>query len=56
MEYPQATDPDLRNELRGNQFRYHQLQLLLLAMVALGELEAPLGLLQRVSAHLSRGR
>ena len=56
MNHPQATHPSLRHELRGYLLRYRHLQPLVVATVALEELETALDLLQRVSAHLPSGR
>ena len=55
MDHPQATHPSLRYELRGYLLRYRHLQPLVVATVALEELETALDLLQRVSAHLPAG-
>jgi hypothetical protein len=52
MNHLQATHPGLRHELRGYLVRYRHLQPLVVASVALDELEAALDLLQRVSIHL----
>ncbi|MFZ1377165.1 MAG: hypothetical protein WAS25_11290 [Geothrix sp.] len=52
MDLLQATHPGLRLELRGYLLRYRHLQPLVVATVALDELEAALDLLQRVSIHL----
>lgn len=52
MDHLQATHPGLRFELRGYLVRYRHLQPLVVAAVALGELEMALDLLQRVSIHL----
>lgn len=52
MNHLQATHPGLRHELRGYLVRYRHLQPLVVATVALGELEMALELLQRVSIHL----
>ena len=52
MDHLQATHPGLRHELRGYLVRYRHLQPLVVAAVALGELEMALELLQQVSIHL----
>ena len=52
MNHLQATHPGLRHDLRGYLLRYRHLQPLVVATVALDELEAALELLQRVSIHL----
>jgi hypothetical protein len=52
MNHLQATHPSLRHELRGYLVRYRHLQPLVVASVALDELEAALDLLQRVSIQL----
>ncbi|MBK9797230.1 MAG: hypothetical protein IPP58_12185 [Holophagaceae bacterium] len=52
MDHLQATHPGLRLELRGYLVRYRHLQPLVVAAVALGELEMALELLQQVSIHL----
>jgi hypothetical protein len=55
MNHPQATHPGLRHELRGYLVRYRHLQPLVVATVALDELETALDLLQQVSGHLPQG-
>lgn len=52
MDHLQATHPGLRHELRGYLVRYRHLQPLVVATMALAELETALGLLQLVSVHL----
>lgn len=52
MNHLQATHPGLRHELRGYLVRYRHLQPLVVAAVALGELEMALELLQQMSIQL----
>ncbi len=55
MNHLQATHPGLRHELRGYLLRYRHIQPLLVATLALDELETALELLQRLSPRVPVG-
>lgn len=55
MNRPQATHPGLRHELRGYLVRYRHIQPLVVATVALDDLEMALDLLQQLSPRLPVG-